>query len=182
MRSRPGTSCTCGRRVQSYRSGVSYPDDLLVEGERVVLHTHPHVKMLALPVLALLLVVAAGSFLAALVSAQGWAGWAWLGLGVLGAFAIWRFTLRAVLRWRTTHFVVTTRRVLTREGIVSRQGIDIPMARISGVQFRHTMAERLLGCGTLVIESSAEEQLEFPDVPRVQRVHGLLFQEVADDE
>lgn len=160
---------------------VAYPDDLLVPGEQIVMHKHPHPKMLVVPVLLLLLVVGIGTFLAALVRGQPWAPWAWLGLGVLALVLVGRFTVTPLLRWRTTHFVVTTRRVLVREGILSRQGIDIPMSRINSVQFRHTAMERLLGCGTLVIESASDEPLEFDDVPGVERVHALLYQEVADD-
>ncbi len=146
------------------------------------MHKHPHAKMLVLPVLVLLLVVGIGSFLAALVAEQSWAPWAWLGLGVVGVVLVVWLTVIPVVRWRATHFVVTTRRVLVREGVLSRQGIDIPMSRINSVQFRHTALERLLGCGTLVIESASEEPLEFTDVPGVEKVHALLYQEVADEE
>ena len=62
-----------GRYVWS----MAYPDELLVEGERVVLHRHPHWKKIILPVLALLLVVGLGSYVAALIAAQAWAGWGW---------------------------------------------------------------------------------------------------------
>jgi uncharacterized membrane protein YdbT with pleckstrin-like domain len=160
---------------------VAYPDDLLVDGEQVVMHKHPHWKVAVLPVIVLLLVVAAGSFLAALVSAQTWAPWAWLAIAVLGLALIVRFTVVPVVRWRATHFVVTNRRVLVREGVLSRQGIDIPMSRINSVQFRHTLLERMLGSGTLVIESASDEPLEFEDVPGVERVHAMLYSEVADD-
>ncbi|GAA4712245.1 PH domain-containing protein [Pseudonocardia yuanmonensis] len=160
---------------------MAYPDELLVEGERVVLHTRPHWKMLVLPVLVFLVVVAAASFLAALVGAQGWAPVAWVVLAVVAVVLVGRFTVLPFVRWRTTHFVVTTRRVLVREGVLSRSGMDIPMSRINTVQFRHTVAERMLGCGTLVIESASDEPLEFTDVPAVEKVHSLLYQEVADD-
>lgn len=160
---------------------MAYPDDLLVEGERVVLHEHPHGKMLVSPVLVLLLVVALCVFLAALVREQPWAPIAWIALAAVGVGLVGWLTLVPVLRWRTTHFVVTTRRVLVREGVLSRIGIDIPMSRINSVQFRHTVLERFLGCGTLVIESASDEPLEFADVPRVEKVHALLYQEVADD-
>jgi uncharacterized membrane protein YdbT with pleckstrin-like domain len=160
---------------------VAYPDDLLVPGEQIVMHKHPHWKMLILPVVVLLVVVGAGAFSAALVRAQAWAPWGWLAVGVVDVGLIARFTLWPVLRWRTTHFVLTTRRVLVRDGVLSRQGIDIPMSRINSVQFRHTLVERILGCGTLVIESASEEPLEFDDVPGVERVHALLYREVADE-
>jgi uncharacterized membrane protein YdbT with pleckstrin-like domain len=160
---------------------VAYPDELLVEGEQVVIHKHPHGKMLVLPVLVLLLVVATASFLAALVSAQFWAPWAWLALAVIGIGLIVRFTVVPVVRWRSTHFVVTNRRVLVREGVFSRHGIDIPMSRINSVQFRHTLLERLLGSGTLVIESASDEPLEFADIPGVEQVYAMLYTEVADE-
>lgn len=37
---------------------------------------------------------------------------------------VW-LTVAPLLRWRTTHFVVTSRRVLVREGVLTRSGIDI---------------------------------------------------------
>jgi uncharacterized membrane protein YdbT with pleckstrin-like domain len=158
---------------------VAYPDGLLVEGEQVVVHRHPHWRMLVVPVLVLLLVVGGTSFLAALVSAQSWAVWAWLGLAAAGLALIGRFTVFPVVRQRTTHFVVTNRRVLVREGVLTRHGMDIPLRRISSVQFRNSLLERMLGSGTLVIESDSDESLEFDDVPGVRRVHALLYNEVA---
>jgi uncharacterized membrane protein YdbT with pleckstrin-like domain len=158
---------------------VAYPDDLLVDDEQVVVHRHPHWKMLVLPVLALLLVVGVASFLAALVSAQAWAGWAWLGLAAAGLALVGRFTLYPVVRWRTTHFVVTDRRVLVREGVFTRHGMDIPAKRINSVQFRQGLLDRILGSGTLVIESDSDESLEFDDVPGVRRVHAVLYDEVS---
>ena len=167
------------RPRRSYREGVPYPDDLLVAGERVVVHKHPHWKMVVVPVLVLLAVVGVTSFLAALVRAQTWAPWAWLALAGAGLAFVGRFTVYPVVRWRTTHFVVTDRRVLVRDGVLTRQGTDIPLHRISTVQFRRSVVERMLGSGTLVIESDSDERLEFEDVPGVQRVHALLYDEVA---
>ena len=165
--------------MNAYRGFVAYPDDLLVEDEQVVVHRHPHWKMLVVPVVVLLLVVGFTSFLAAVVSAQSWALWAWLGLAVAGLALVGRFTVFPVLRWRTTHFVVTDRRVLVREGVLTRQGMDIPLRRISSVQFQQGLLERLLGAGTLVVEADSDESLEFDDVPGVRQVHAVLYNEVG---
>ncbi|MBA3906123.1 MAG: PH domain-containing protein [Pseudonocardiales bacterium] len=159
---------------------MAYPDELLATGEEIVMHKHPHWKMLVGPVFVLLVIVAADSYLAALVGRQTWAPWAWLALGVVGLGLVLRFTVAPVIRWRTTHFVITTRRVLVREGLFSRRGMDIPIRRIVSVEFRNTLFERLLGVGTLVIESASDEPLEFHDIPGVEKVHSLLYQEVAD--
>jgi uncharacterized membrane protein YdbT with pleckstrin-like domain len=158
---------------------VAYPDELLVPGEEIIMHKHPHWKMLILPVLVLLVVVAVVSYLAAVIGAQSWSPWARLVLGVIGLGLVVRFTLAPVIRWRTTHFVVTNRRVLVREGLITRRGMDIPMRRITGVEFRQGLVERLLGVGTLVIESPSEDALEFRDIPGVESAHALLYQEVA---
>lgn len=158
---------------------MAYPDDLLVEDEQVVVHRHPHWKMLVVPVVVLLLVVGVASFLAAVVSAQSWALWVWLGLAAAGLALVGRFTVFPVLRWRTTHFVVTDRRVLVREGVLTRQGMDIPLRRISSVQIRQSLLERLLGAGTLVVEADSDESLEFDDVPGVRQVHAVLYNEVG---
>ena len=160
---------------------MAYPDELLVEGEEVIEHKHPHWKMLIVPVLAFLVTVGLASYLAALIRNQSWAPWGWLVLGVLGLAVVVWLTIVPLIRWRTTHFVVTTRRVLVREGVISRQGIDIPMSRINSVRFRHNLLERMLGCGTLVIESASDEALEFDDIPNIERVYTLLYQEVAHE-
>lgn len=159
---------------------MAYPDELLATGEEIVMHKHPHWKMLVGPVFLLLVIVAAGSYLAALIGGQTWASWGWLVLGVVGLGLVLRFTVAPVIRWRTTHFVVTTRRILVREGLFTRRGMDIPMSRVNGVEFRQSLFERLLGVGTLLVESFSDEPLEFHDIPGVEKVHALLYQEVAD--
>ncbi len=158
---------------------MAYPDELLVPGEEIIMHRHPHWKMMVVPVVVLLLVVALVSFLAAFIGAQSWGLWARIVLLVIALALVIRFTLMPLIRWRTTHFVITNRRVLVREGLVTRRGMDIPMRRITGVEFRQGLLERLLGVGTLVIESPSEDALEFRDIPGVESAHALLYQEVA---
>ncbi|MGQ0574912.1 MAG: PH domain-containing protein [Pseudonocardia sp.] len=163
--------------ARRYGDPVAYPDDLLAAGEQVVVHTRPHWKTLVWPVLAFLVTVGLAAYLAAVIGGQTWTGWGRLGLGLLAAALVGWLTVVPVARWRTTHLVVTDRRVLVREGIVARQGIDMPMSRIDSVRYSHSMLEGLLGCGTLTIDSASGEPLEVEDVPHVQRVHALLYTE-----
>ena len=157
---------------------MPYPDGLLRGDERVVVHKHPHWKMLVLPVLAFLIIVGLGCYAAGWITGQPWRLYGWIALAVLGGLGVLWLTVTPLLRWRTTHFVLTTRRVLVREGILSRRGIDIPINRINSVQFRHSFIDRILGCGTLIVESASDEPLEFDDIPQVERVHSLLYFEV----
>ncbi len=160
---------------------MAYPDDLLSDGERVVLHKHPHWKMLLLPYLILIVTLGVGIWLAILAQDLSWAMIAWIIIGAVGLILIvWLFFVPFV-RWRTTHFIVTTDRIMAREGVISRTGIDIPLSRISSVRFEHGLIDRIVGCGTLIVESSSQEPLEFDDIPAVEKVHTLLYREVNDN-
>ncbi|WP_328613747.1 PH domain-containing protein [Amycolatopsis sp. NBC_00355] len=162
---------------------MAYPDDLLSEQEHVVVHSHPHFKMLIFPTLALLLTLGAGTWLAILARDAG-SPWNTVGLIAIGVVAlvlvVWLF-LTPFVRWRTTHFIVTTDRLIAREGVLKRTGIDIPMSRINSVQFEHGLLDRVFGCGTLIIESASHEPLRFEDIPHVERVHTVIYREVNDN-
>jgi uncharacterized membrane protein YdbT with pleckstrin-like domain len=163
---------------------VGYPENVLAGDELVVLHRHPHWKRLIGPVLILLVVTAIAAFGMGYVNSLNWdfnakrvvlivIGVIWL--VIIGWLTVWPF-----LNWWTTHFVITDRRVMFRHGLLTRSGIDIPLARINSVEFRHGIFDRMLRTGTLIIESAAQDPLEFHEIPRVERVHSLLYHEVFD--
>jgi len=163
---------------------VSYPENVLAADEQVVLHRHPHWKRLVGPVLVLLVSTALAAFVAALVSTTDWDATAkQVLLGVIAAIWLVLFgwlTLWPLFTWLTTHFVITDRRVMFRHGLLTRSGIDIPLARISSVEFQHGLVDRVMRTGTLIIESASQDPLEFYDIPRVEYVHSLLYHEVFD--
>jgi uncharacterized membrane protein YdbT with pleckstrin-like domain len=152
---------------------VAYPDDVLVAGERVLLHRRPHWRVLAGPVAAFLVTVGAAAYAAAALDGRGWPVLA----GVAALLVLW-LTVLPVVRWRTTHLVVTDRRVLLREGVLSRQDIDVPLDRVAGVSTRRSVPGRLLGYGTLMVDTESGGALEFADVPAAERVQALLHQGV----
>ncbi|HUQ55961.1 PH domain-containing protein [Lentzea sp.] len=160
---------------------MAYPDDLLSSGEHVVIHKHPHWKMLFFPVFWLLVVVALGTYLAGLVADQSWASAALIALAVIGVVLILWLTVAPLARWRTTHFTITSERVMYREGVFKRTGLDIPLSRVNSVLFEHSLMDRVLGCGTLTIESASNERLVVDDVPSVEKVHTMLYREVNDN-
>jgi uncharacterized membrane protein YdbT with pleckstrin-like domain len=129
----------------------------------------------------LILTLGVGTWLMILAQDLSWSTIAMIGLGVIAlVLIVWLFLVPFV-RWRTTHFIITTDRVMAREGVIKRTGIDIPLSRISSVRFEHGLIDRIVGCGTLIIESSSEEPLEFDDIPQVEKVHSLLYREINDN-
>ncbi|EHI10640.1 PH domain-containing protein [Mycolicibacterium thermoresistibile] len=163
---------------------MGYPDNVLASDEQVVLHRHPHWKALVAPVLTLLVASAVAAFAAGWVNTTDWDGTAknvlYIVIGAIWLVVIGWLTLWPFLNWLTTHFVITDRRVMFRYGVLTRAGIDIPLARINSVEFRHNLMDRILRTGTLIIESAAQDPLSFEDIPRVEQVHALLYHEVFD--
>lgn len=163
---------------------MGYPENVLANDEQVVLHRHPHWRRLIGPVLVLVLATALASFAAAVVNQTDWDPTAknvvQLVIAAIWLVAIGWLTIWPFFSWWTTHFVITDRRVMFRHGLVTRSGIDIPLARINSVEFRHGLIDRMLRTGTLIIESASQDPLEFYDIPRVEQVHSLLYHEVFD--
>ena len=162
---------------------MGYPQDALADEEELLLHHHPHWKMLILPSITFVLVTGVAGVALGVASARlesTAANVAMIATAVLWAAIVgWR-CLVPLISWKCTHFIVTDRRVLIRQGVLTHSGIDIPMSRISNVQFRHGLIDRMLRTGTLIIASASDDPLEFDDIPHVQRVHSLLYQQVFD--
>lgn len=162
---------------------MGYPQDALADEEELLLHRHPHWKMLILP--SITFVLATGLAGVALGVAGARLESMAADVATIAALVVWAAIvgwrcLVPLVSWKCTHFIVTDRRVLVRQGVLTHSGIDIPMSRISNVQFRHGLLDRMLGTGTLIIASASDDPLEFDDIPQVQRVHSLLYQQVFD--
>jgi uncharacterized membrane protein YdbT with pleckstrin-like domain len=107
-----------------------------------------------------------------------------IAIGVVALLVVLRLTVWPFLKWLTTSYVVTDRRIITRVGVVARQGRDMPISRVNDVTFEHSgILERLLGCGTLVVESAGERgQLVLRDVPHVEEVQRDVYRLAEADE
>jgi uncharacterized membrane protein YdbT with pleckstrin-like domain len=158
---------------------VGFPESILTQDEQVVLHLHPHWKALIWPTFWLVVTAAA--------VASAWIFLSWnqvmllivsgLGLAVIAVLSFWPW-----VKWRTTHYVFTNERVIMRSGVFSRSGRDIPLGRINDVSFSHNLVERLLGCGTLTIESAGERgQVVLDDIPQVEKIPSVLNEIVDAD-
>jgi uncharacterized membrane protein YdbT with pleckstrin-like domain len=152
----------------------------LSEGEHTVLRMHPHWKTVLRPVLVLALIIAATLALLLLVPKLVLAARLVVGGVALIAAIIW-FAV-PLLRWWTTSYELTNRRLRLRAGVLTRTGRDFPLSRISDVSFAQGLLDRVLGCGRLVVESAGEHgQLVLTEIPQVQRVQATLFQLVEDE-
>lgn len=105
-----------------------------------------------------------------------------LALAVVAILALMWWLMIPILAWRTTVYELTTRRLRLRDGVLTRHGRDIPLSRITDVSFRKGVLDRILGSGTLVVESAGEHgELTLKEIPQVERVSALLSQLMEDE-
>ena len=150
---------------------MAVPYRLLMDGEEIVAHRHPHARVLLRPAVATVVTVGLAGLLIAVVS-QPRTRW---GIAAAAVVVLLASVSRPVLHWLTTTLTVTDRRLLLRSGIVARYGRDIPLGRIDEVSFEQTLVERALGSGTLYVELAAERGVVVvQNVPRVATVQAAI--------
>ncbi len=154
---------------------MGFPENVLTRDEKVVRSLHPHWMTVVGPTLVGLILAAAAVFVS-------WATpddttgnriqWVAVALAVLVGIPL---VVVPFLRWRTSHYVITSHRVMVRHGILTKAGKDITLSKITDVSFSQTLLDRMIGAGTLSIESagdSADELLR--NIPHSDEIQQLV--------
>ncbi|MFZ0172308.1 MAG: PH domain-containing protein [Acidimicrobiales bacterium] len=151
---------------------MAFPRKLLAPGEDIVLEAHPNWSILVPRVSLFLLVVAASvTVVVEWTHAPLWVGWVLL--GIAGVFFLW--VLGKIGVWRSTTLVLTNRRVVYRTGVLRRLGREIPLDRVQDVTYSQSIVERLVGAGSLTIQSAgAGGEEPFPDIRHPAAVQSLM--------
>ena len=151
---------------------VPYPTRLLHEDEQVLLDVRPHWLRLVGP--STVGVVVLAGVIAGFVSWQSapiWFGYVLGGLLLVMA----AYLAGKVVAWRSTNFVLTSSRVVYRKGVLHRVGREIPIDRVQDVTYHQRILERIVGAGSLVIESAGERGAEpMPDIRHPDRIQSLI--------
>jgi len=157
---------------------VPYPEDALAPHEELILKTHPHWWYIAKAALSLIATMIVGGWLASITR---------LGLvnllvaAVLLAEIVW--LAERTIRWLSVYFVLTSQRVMSRSGIIAKRGIEIPLPRINTVRFDQGIFDRLLGLGTLIIESASTDGVQtFNTVRRPSEIQKDIYIQMEQNE
>lgn len=158
---------------------MSYPTRLLSPGETIKYELRPHWRALIVPVIVLILLAFAGTWLYFLTD-NAIVRWIVLGAGVL-ILLIW--VLLPLARWVTTQYVFTDRRIIIRQGLVTKQGRDVPLAKVNNVSFNQGVVGRILNYGELQIESAnTDGSLYIADVPSVEDIQRDIYRLQEEDD
>jgi uncharacterized membrane protein YdbT with pleckstrin-like domain len=103
-------------------------------------------------------------------------------IGVI-ALATLVWVIVRYLKWRTTYFVITSDRLIYRNGVIGKAGIEIPLERVNNVNFKQGIFERIIGAGDLLIESGGEDgQQRFTDIAHPDKVQNLIHMQMEDNQ
>lgn len=129
---------------------MSYVDDHLLPGERVVYRAHLHWVAFRWSILLLVLAIVtgiAGQLVSTDPAADPWKLWIPAGLVALAAvFAVGPWIKRA-----SSEFAVTDKRVLVKVGLVQRDSLETLLSKVEAIGVDQTLLGRMLGFGTITI-------------------------------
>jgi uncharacterized membrane protein YdbT with pleckstrin-like domain len=155
---------------------MPYPKHLANEGETVVLDLRPHWWYFSrhiwtgIPLFVLLILL-----LQVRGTVQKYGGIVYIVL--LLVWAAW--LAYEYLQWRFTYFVVTDQRVVFRTGAIAKHGVEIPLERISNINFNQNIWNRIIGAGDLEIESAGREgQTKFDNVRHPDGVQQEIYRQM----
>ena len=158
---------------------MAYPAKLLATGEEIQYELRPHWRALIMPAIWLIIVVFAGSWLFFITDIT-WLRW--VIAGVIAFLLIWR-VLIAFLRWITTEYVFTNRRVIVRSGLITRKGKDMPLSKVVNVSFEVPGLGRILNYGRLIIQTAGDDSdLIVDDVPNVEAIQRDVYELYEKDD
>jgi membrane protein YdbS with pleckstrin-like domain len=150
---------------------MPFPKRLLVPGEELVLDLRPHWIALFLPSLATLGIVLGGFFLISKVD-----GVVINVILVAIAILLIAYPVRRLVWWLTSYFVVTSDRLIHREGWIAKHSMEIPLEAINDVRFSQGVFERIIGAGTLIVQSASESgREEFKAIRNPEDVQKTIY-------
>jgi uncharacterized membrane protein YdbT with pleckstrin-like domain len=158
---------------------MAFPNKLLADDENLVFDLKPHWIELLYPTFWTL-VIAVAAYLAQ-TAAEDQSRTRKVILVVAIVLWLW-LAVVPFLRWAFTDFVLTTDRLVTRTGVLAKHSKEIPLERINDVTFSQSVPQRMVGAGTLVIESAGERGQEtIRHVRRPEQVQLMIYKETENN-
>ena len=145
-----------GNGIEGSNPSLSVPpmpalDRQLLPGEQVVHRARPHGIMFLAPVLLGLVGLVLAGLLQYAAGDYWYVGAGVAGLALLGAVG-------PALRYLSSEFIVTDKRVLARLGILNRRSLETLLGKIEAIGVEQNVTGRLLGYGTITITGTGGTQ------------------------
>ena len=101
----------------------------------------------------------------------------------LALVAVLRFTILTILWW-IERIVITDKRVMLAEGFVVHKVGMMPLSKVTDLTFERSIGGRMLGYGTLIVESAGQIQAlnRIDYMPRPEEVYEALSELVFGEK
>jgi len=87
-----------------------------------------------------------------------WAALLFLGIIVVGVFIF----IGAVVKMKTTDFAVTNRRIILKQGWLTRHTAELAVENVEGVSLNQSLIGRLFGFGRVIVTGTGDATIVFP--------------------
>ncbi|MCA1674447.1 MAG: PH domain-containing protein [Actinobacteria bacterium] len=164
--------------------GPRDPDDYLLSTERRVIRVRRHWASLLVVLLQTLGVVFGAILVSQVFTGGGDSLWLIQSLLWYVAFgAVLRFAFY-VLEWWVERIVVTDKRFMLTNGIFITNVAMMPITKVTDLTYRRPIIGRLLGYGTLVVESAGQIQAlnQITYLPRPEVVYDAISELVFGEK
>lgn len=151
---------------------MGFPENSLVKGEELHLHLRPHWRVAFGPLALIGVYLVLVTVLWIMFGGSGW-GRVFAGLlTVVGFIALIPLALWPIMVWRSTHIVVTSERIIQRDGVFHHKKRETQLRTLDRVGVDQTVLDRIFHSGDLVLDENGTHRLEC--LPQVVSVEVLI--------
>jgi membrane protein YdbS with pleckstrin-like domain len=136
---------------------MSYLDDHLLAGERIVYRAHLHWSTFASSIVVVALGIALAIVLGVYRPEYWYAGAALAGIGLLLAIG-------PAIHYASSEFAVTDKRVVAKLGFIERESLETLLSKIEAIGVDQGIVGRMLGYGTITITGTGGTEESFPRI------------------
>lgn len=155
-------------RIQNPDAGA--PDPVAAPPEKVVVRLRPHGRRLFFPTVLVIIVAGATGYFSGWFQEE-WQNWSVLAGGAL--LAVFFFFVPLV-RWLSTRYVITTRRIIFRKGLFVNTRSELMLMRAHDVTVRRSLLQAMFRTGDVRLGTGPGEFLVLKDVHRADLVMSVL--------
>jgi membrane protein YdbS with pleckstrin-like domain len=156
---------------------MAYPVRGLADGEVVALEVRPHWAYLGWPLVVFIVCIAISlSVVISAPSAPSFVAYILIAIVVLSGVQLGI----KMLKRRATSIVLTSIRLIERQGIIGRSTLEIRLERINNISTRYPLLGRLLGFGDLHIDMGGEQGVSlFSYLPRPDAISSIITEQIS---
>lgn len=152
---------------------MSYLDDHLLAGERIVYRARLHWSIFATSIVVIVLGVALAIVLGVYEPDYWYAGAALAGIGLLLAIG-------PAIRYASSEFAVTDKRVVAKLGFIERESLETLLSKIEAIGVDQGIVGRMLGYGTITITGTGGTEESFPRIAEPLEFRRQIQSQVVD--